>query len=66
MRIDVQDWGVGFDLKQIGDGHFGLRGIHERARLLGGAVSIQTAPQQGTHVTVEFPLIPPADNGTAN
>ena len=65
VRIDVQDWGVGFDLKQIGDGHFGLRGIRERARLLGGTVSIQTAPQQGTHVTVEFPLIPLADNGTA-
>ena len=63
VRIDVQDWGVGFDPEQIGDGHFGLRGIRERARLLGGTVSIQTAPQQGTHVTVELPSDPVAENG---
>lgn len=66
VQIDVRDWGVGFDPKQIGDGHFGLRGIQERARLLGGAACIQTAPQQGTHITVEFPLIPPGDNGGEN
>ena len=58
VRIDVQDWGVGFDPKQIGDGHFGLRGIRERARLLGGAVSIQTAAAAGHPHHGRVPLDP--------
>ncbi len=65
VRIDVQDWGVGFDPAQVGGDHCGLQGIRERARLLGGAVVIRTAPQQGTRITVELPLVPQAENGTA-
>ena len=46
--------------------HFGLQGIRERARLLGGGAAIQAAPQRGTHITVELPAIAPrAENGPA-
>lgn len=39
------------------DEHFGLEGIRERARLLGGATIVESAPQRGTSVTVELPLV---------
>jgi PAS domain S-box-containing protein len=58
MQIHVQDWGIGFDPSRIEEGHFGLRGIRERARLLGGAASIQSAPGEGTQVHVVLPLLP--------
>ena len=31
LRIEVRDWGVGFDLEAVPAGHFGLEGIRERA-----------------------------------
>ena len=65
MRIDVQDWGIGFDPERVQSGHFGLEGIRERARLLDGVAIIRAAPQQGTHITVELPLLPPAENKPA-
>ena len=63
LRIDVQDWGIGFDPDQVNGGHFGLRGIRERARLLGGSAEIKSSPEHGTHVRVELPLLTPAENG---
>ncbi len=57
--IGVSDWGVGFEPAEVEEHRFGLRGIRERARLLGGKVILKTAPGQGTHVSVELPLIEP-------
>ena len=57
IRIDVRDWGIGFNPEKVEEGRFGLRGIRERVRLLGGQVTIRTAPHKGTHVRVELPLI---------
>ncbi len=54
--LEVKDLGRGFDITQIEDGRFGVRGIQERARLLHGHATISTAPQQGTGVTVDIPL----------
>ena len=56
LRIKVQDWGVGFDPGAVRDDRFGLEGIRERARLLGGKANVETVPQQGTCLTVELPL----------
>ena len=56
LRIEIRDWGVGFDPHQVREERFGLQGIRERARLLGGFAKIDSAPGQGTRVTVEFPL----------
>ncbi len=58
LKIEVQDWGVGFDPAEVKGGHFGLQGIHERARLLGGVALIQAAPGQGAHIVVKIPLLP--------
>lgn len=57
VRIEVQDWGVGFNPRKVADGHFGLEGIQERARLFGGSAIIKSAPGKGTRVVVELPLI---------
>ena len=59
VRIEVQDWGVGFRLEQIGDQCFGLHGIRERTRLLGGRTVIESSPGQGTTIVVEMPLVAP-------
>jgi len=57
VRVSVRDWGVGFDTHQEFPGHFGLRGILERARLFNGQVSINSAAAKGTLVVVELPLV---------
>lgn len=57
LRIEIQDWGVGFDPAGIGPGCFGLEGLRERARIFGGTAEINTAYNVGTTVTVEFPIV---------
>jgi PAS domain S-box-containing protein len=56
VRLAVQDWGVGFDPHEVKGERFGLRGIRERVRLLGGTADINSAPGKGTIITVELPL----------
>ncbi|MCR4411451.1 MAG: PAS domain S-box protein [Thermoguttaceae bacterium] len=57
LRISIRDWGVGFDVGQVQENRFGLEGIRERARLLGGTCSIQSKPGAGTHLVVELPIV---------
>jgi PAS domain S-box-containing protein len=57
LRIMIQDWGAGFDPAQVEEEHFGLAGIRERARLLGGKTTVESAPGHGTCITVELPLV---------
>jgi PAS domain S-box-containing protein len=56
LRLEIADNGIGFEPQKSTPGSFGLQGIRERARLLGGSAKIDSAPGQGTRVTVEFPL----------
>lgn len=60
VHIRIEDDGVGFDPHNVAEGHFGLEGIRERARLLGGCASIESVSGGGTRVTVELPLAVPA------
>lgn len=63
LRLEVQDWGQGFDTTiqrkstSIGE-HIGLRGMRERIAILGGQWSIESTPSQGTCVTATVPLSP--------
>jgi PAS domain S-box-containing protein len=61
LRIEVRDWGAGFDPKAVPKDRFGLEGIRQRARLLCGKSSIRSAAGKGTRVTVELPLVPRDD-----
>lgn len=55
VRVEVQDWGRGFEKNTVKKGHFGLQSIYERAKLLDGHAAIKTAPGKGTLVTAELP-----------
>ncbi|MGC8487486.1 MAG: GAF domain-containing protein [Clostridia bacterium] len=57
FRVTVDDNGVGFDPNTASvAGHYGLMDLRERARSLGGRFDLKTAPQGGTHVTLEAQL----------
>jgi PAS domain S-box-containing protein len=55
--LEVRDWGCGFHQHRVTENRFGLEGIRERARLLGGTCTIRSEPGQGTVVRVEFPVL---------
>ena len=63
LHVEVEDNGVGFDTTTAKGGGFGIEGIYERARLLGGTASIESRPGQGTRVTAELPIIEAAAAG---
>ena len=56
LHIGVRDWGVGFRPNDVSEQRFGLQGIRERVRLLDGQTTIESKPDEGTHVRVELPL----------
>lgn len=58
IALRVEDRGRGFDTDAVSESGTGsgLMGMRERARSLGGRVSIETIPGAGTAVTVELPL----------
>jgi PAS domain S-box-containing protein len=55
-RVRVRDNGKGFDLQAPRNNALGLMGMQERGRMLGGLVSIDSAPGRGTIVQVRIPL----------
>jgi two-component system sensor histidine kinase DegS len=57
LCIQVQDWGIGFDIDGTPPGRFGLEGIRRRAELLGGITTIHSEVGSGTLITVELPLM---------
>jgi signal transduction histidine kinase len=55
VLLRVEDDGSGFDPAAVAGGHFGLVGMNERARLLGGRLCLDSAPGEGTVVEVRVP-----------
>jgi signal transduction histidine kinase len=56
LTITVADDGVGFDAQDtLAEGHFGLRGMVERAQLIDADVQVTSAPSNGTTVTITLP-----------
>ena len=59
-HLAVQDNGQGFDIENVTaqgvDGGFGLAGMEQRARILGGKLSVHSQKGQGTLVEVEIPI----------
>ena len=62
LHIKVQDHGIGFDPAAVQERCFGLKGIRERARLLGGRADVQSAPGSGAVIHVELPVVLQADD----
>jgi signal transduction histidine kinase len=60
VRLQIADDGVGFEPTAHPDdhvraGHFGLVGLAERARHLGGSLQVNSVPGQGTTITARLP-----------
>ncbi len=56
LTVTIADDGKGFDPGQIRGEHFGLIGMTERARLLGGTLTIESGRKQGTRIEITLPL----------
>lgn len=61
LHLEVRDFGCGFDVESARKKGFGLLGMAERVRLLGGECRIQSALDAGTCIFVRLPI--PATNG---
>ena len=61
VTLEVRDWGIGFDQGTVQEYRFGLEGIRERTRIMGGKLSIRSALGRGTTLRVTFPLVESAD-----
>jgi signal transduction histidine kinase len=59
VALQISDDGQGF-MPELSagarDGHFGLLGMSERAKRIGGRLALTSAPAMGTTVRVEIPL----------
>jgi signal transduction histidine kinase len=60
VRLEVRDWGCGFDPTALaaspdGLGHIGLREMRDRVELLSGAFAVSSRPGDGCRVTAEVP-----------
>jgi len=56
FRLSVEDDGVGFDPQSVDKSRFGLVGLNERVRLLGGEFQLETDPGGGTRLEITIPL----------
>jgi len=59
LRLRVRDDGKGIDAKHLKEGgragHFGLRGMRERAKLMGGKLAVWSERDSGTEVELRIP-----------
>lgn len=55
--INIEDDGVGFKTQTIGkySGNYGLLGLNERVRLIGGIIEIHSIPCSGTKISITVP-----------
>ncbi|HSA64771.1 MAG TPA: sensor histidine kinase [Nitrospira sp.] len=61
LKVTISDNGVGFNMEQVLHNpekwdHFGVRGIVERAKLVGGEARIDSKKGRGTRIVVIVPL----------
>lgn len=50
--LSIRDYGRGFDITQVTNG-MGLVGMRERAKLIGGTLTIQSTVGKGTHILLD-------------
>ena len=63
--LDISDEGQGFDpsstlSRSLNREHFGLHGIQERARAMGGECEILSQNQGGTRIMINLPIHAPS------
>ena len=62
MLLNISDEGRGFDpfialSRSVNREHFGLHGMQERARALGGDCEIISQPEAGARIIIHLPII---------
>jgi signal transduction histidine kinase len=55
VKLVIEDDGRGFDPGVVWENRFGLVGLNERARLLGGTLRLETSPGEGVRLEVTVP-----------
>ncbi|MCH7800203.1 MAG: GAF domain-containing sensor histidine kinase [Chloroflexi bacterium] len=58
ISLTIEDDGRGFDIEDIADGRYGLVGLNERIKLLGGELALESAAGVGTRIIAHVPLTP--------
>ena len=62
LTLEVTDKGKGLSKAELAKpGAFGIRGLHERAKTVGGWLDVSSRPGEGTSITVTIPLSSVAD-----
>jgi signal transduction histidine kinase len=56
VRLSVSDNGRGFEADAIGRSGYGLSSMQQRAEIIGGTISVDSRPQDGTRVVVAVPM----------
>lgn len=56
LHLEVRDFGTGFDVDTARKRGFGILGMTERVRLLGGDFDIESGPDAGTRISARIPL----------
>ena len=64
LHLEVRDFGCGFDVESARKKGFGLMGMIERVRLLGGECLIESESDVGTTISVRLPI--PATAGAGD
>ena len=50
LEMEIEDDGSGFDVCKVKTGGFGMRSMRERAEIMGGTLSVESEPGNGTRV----------------
>ncbi len=56
LYLEIHDDGLGFDPEAVDVGHYGLLGMRERTRLVGGTLDMSSEQGQGTTIKAWLPL----------
>lgn len=56
LVVEIADEGRGFDTRAVEETGIGLAGMHERAHLLGGALTVHSARGDGTRIVLSIPM----------
>ncbi len=57
VQLSIEDNGEGFEPSEVPEERYGLVGINERTRLLGGIMKLQSSAGLGTRIEVTIPLL---------
>lgn len=58
LHLQIQDNGKGFNPKEVSEEQWGIRGMVERAELIGAKLTIQSEPNQGTLIDLQTEVEP--------